>query len=186
MIRSGSEKATVSGVFELEDEDRLRQKFGESGLEFNPEELIVKRELSQSGKGRAFVNSQVVPVSFLRDTARFLVDIHGQSEQQTLNQSESQLAFVDAFADAVLLLTEVRELYRHWQDVLKRDRSPAKERPRAAQRYRLADISTQRNREGQSEGSRGRRRAGIGTCSISQCRQVVPIVKPVLRRTVRS
>jgi DNA repair protein RecN (Recombination protein N) len=135
MIRSGSEKATVSGVFELEDERRLRQKFEESGLEFNPEELIVKRELSQSGKGRAFVNNQVVPIGFLRDAARFLVDIHGQSEQQTLHESEFQLAFVDAFANQDSLLAEVRELYRRWQDVLEKIK-----RLRKDEQERLRDI----------------------------------------------
>jgi DNA repair protein RecN (Recombination protein N) len=135
MIRSGSEKATISGVFELEDETRLRQKFEENGLEFNPEELIVKRELSQSGKGRAFVNSQVVPIGFLRDAARFLVDIHGQSEQQTLHESEFQLVFVDAFANQDSLLAEVRELYRRWQDVLEKIK-----RLRKDEQERLRDI----------------------------------------------
>jgi DNA repair protein RecN (Recombination protein N) len=120
MIRSGAEKANVSGLFEVEDQERLRQHFESSGIELNPEELIVKRELSASGKGRAFVNGQMVSAGFLKEIARFLVDIHGQNEQQALYQSESQLAFIDAFANLGDLLSEVRAVHERWQGVSKK------------------------------------------------------------------
>lgn len=115
MIRSGSEKATVTGVFELDTDDGLKNRLQESGIEFNPDELVLKRELLASGKGRAFANNQVVPVGFLKELALHLVDIHGQHEQQTLAQGESQLAFVDAFAGEDELLSEVRRLYETWR-----------------------------------------------------------------------
>lgn len=114
MIRSGSEKAVVSGVFELPDETTLRQRLEESGLELSGDELIIKREISQSGKGRAFVNSQVVPIAFLKDMARSLVDIHGQNEQQTLYEAGSQLGFLDASSNILELAEEVGSLHAEW------------------------------------------------------------------------
>ncbi|MCI0624385.1 MAG: DNA repair protein RecN [Acidobacteria bacterium] len=117
MIRTGAEKAVVTGLFELAD-PALRARLEAAGLEHAADELIIKREVSQSGKGRAFINSQMVSVGFLKEIARFLADIHGQNEQQTLSESDSQLAFVDALADAEAPVAEVRELYAHWQDVL--------------------------------------------------------------------
>jgi DNA repair protein RecN (Recombination protein N) len=89
-----------------------------AGLEHDEDEIAVKREISQAGKGRAFVNNQLVSVGFLKEIARFLADIHGQNDQQTLAESDSQLAFVDVLADAEVLTTEVRTRYEEWQAVL--------------------------------------------------------------------
>jgi DNA repair protein RecN (Recombination protein N) len=118
MIRTGAEKAVVTGLFQLVKFPELRARMESAGLEFDGDELVIKREISQSGKGRAFVNHQLAPVGFLKEIARFLADIHGQNEQQTLAESGSQLAFVDALADAEALATEVRARYEAWQAVL--------------------------------------------------------------------
>jgi DNA repair protein RecN (Recombination protein N) len=107
MIRTGSDRSTITGVFELKENGKLPQTFEEHGLEWFDEELIVRRELVQSGKSRAFVNNQIIPLSFLRDIAPYLVDIHGQKEQQTLYSSASQLQFVDANANVSDLLDHV-------------------------------------------------------------------------------
>jgi len=111
MIRTGSDRSSITGVFELEEAERLAEIFERAGLELSGDELIIRRELVQSGKSRAFVDNQIVPVSFLREIAPYLVDIHGQNEQQTLCRSESQLQFVDASADAPSLLVEVSRLH---------------------------------------------------------------------------
>ena len=91
MIRTGTEKAAVVGLFEVNEDDFLLRKFQEYGLELNPKELIVRRELSASGKSRAFVNSQLVPVGLLKEIGRSLVDIYGQSGEQALYHEGAQL-----------------------------------------------------------------------------------------------
>ena len=100
MIRTGAEKAVVTGLFQLVDSNELRARMDAAGLEQDGGEIVVKREISQTGKGRTFVNNQLVSVGFLKEIARFLADIHGQNEQQSLAESDSQLAFVDGLADA--------------------------------------------------------------------------------------
>jgi DNA repair protein RecN (Recombination protein N) len=92
MIRTGAEKAVVTGLFQLLEPTELRARLEAAGLEHDEDEIAVKREISQAGKGRAFVNNQLVSVGFLKEIARFLADIHGQNEQQTLAESDSQLA----------------------------------------------------------------------------------------------
>src|SRR5262249_30500241 len=77
MIRTGSDRSTITGVFELEDAGTLLELFEASGLELVDDELMIRRELVQNGKGRAFVNNQLIPISFLREIATYLVDIHG-------------------------------------------------------------------------------------------------------------
>ena len=117
MIRTGADKAVVSGMFEIVDDDRIRKRFEECGLDFQPDELILRRELSSNGRGRAFANNQMVPTGFLKDIGALLADIHGQNEQQALFQSESQLAFVDANASLDGVLVELAAIYDEWVEV---------------------------------------------------------------------
>ncbi len=118
MIRTGAQKASVLGLFEVEADPRVRRRFEESGLDFQAEELIVKRELSVVGKSRAFVNNQLVLAGFLREIGFFLVDIHGQSGEQAFSQEGVQLQFLDSFATAESLLAEVRGLYVRYQEIV--------------------------------------------------------------------
>ena len=112
MVRTGCDKATVSGFFEVPEAEQLRGLLEESGLEFDAEGLIVRREIVQGGRGRAFINNQMVPVAFLRKLGKHWVDIHGQSDQQSLFSRDSQLRFLDLCADHRDSLSEVEALYR--------------------------------------------------------------------------
>jgi len=123
MIRTGSDRSKITGVFEFKEDTCLARIFEEHGLEWNAEELIIRRELSHNGKGRAFVNNQMVPVTFLREIALHLADIHGQSEQQALYNAESQLEFLDASAAVSELLNEVVGLHRQRGQNLQRIQS---------------------------------------------------------------
>ena len=119
MVRTGSGKATVSGCFE--GVERLRGPLEESGLEFDPEGVIVRREVVPDGRGRAFVNNQMVPVAFLRKLGTHCVDIHGQSDQQSLFGRDSQLQWLDLYGGHQDPRAEVEDLYarleRGWEQV---------------------------------------------------------------------
>ena len=119
MVRTGSGKATVSGCFE--GVERLRAPLEASGLEFDPEGVIVRREVVPDGRGRAFVNNQMVPVAFLRKLGTHCVDIHGQSDQQSLFSRDSQLRWLDLYGGHQVPLAEVEGLYakavRGWEQV---------------------------------------------------------------------
>ena len=121
MVRTGFGKATVSGCFEGMEAERLRGLLEASGLEFDPEGLIVRREVVQDGRGRAFVNNQMVPVAFLRKLGTHFVDIHGQSDQQSLFSRDSQLRLLDLFGGHRGPVAEVEVLYaeleRGWEQV---------------------------------------------------------------------
>ena len=109
MVRSGSGRASVSGCFQ--GVDGLCGLLEASGLEFDPEEVIVRREVVPDGRGRAFVNNQMVPVAFLRKLGTHCVDIHGQSDQQSLFGRDSQLQWLDLFGGHQAPLAEVGGLF---------------------------------------------------------------------------
>ena len=77
MIRTGEERARISGIFELPDDARLRALLEQAGIEFEDHELIVEREILAGGKSRAFAGSRPVTATLLRDLAPLLGDVHG-------------------------------------------------------------------------------------------------------------
>jgi DNA repair protein RecN (Recombination protein N) len=144
MIRTGEERARISGIFELPDDARLRALLEQAGIEFEDHELIVEREILAGGKSRAFAGSRPVTATLLRELAPLLGDIHGQHDQQRLFDAGSQLEMLDAFALHQELLAEVADLYRRWRacaselDALDR---------REQENLRLADLWSFQRRE---------------------------------------
>jgi len=97
LIRSGEERAAVEAVFDLPEAAALLE---ERGLSADGDEVVLRRELHASGKGRATVNGALVPVSLLRDLSPRLAVIHGQHEPQGLLDSSTHLDLLDHFAGA--------------------------------------------------------------------------------------
>src|SRR4029079_4077517 len=69
---------------------------------------------SATGRNKIFINNQLATQSLLRDLRPYLVDIHGQGDQQTLFNPETHLEILDAFAGNGSLRTEVAEAYQQW------------------------------------------------------------------------
>jgi DNA repair protein RecN (Recombination protein N) len=97
MIRHGTEKAVVSGVFEI-DESGLKKTLEENGIEPEGSHIIVKREIAAGGKGRVFVNNQPATVTLLRQVAPALASIHAQNETILAFDGPARLSLLDAYA----------------------------------------------------------------------------------------
>ncbi len=97
-IRQGKEIAYVEGVICLEGSRKeiIKLLLGEAGIEL-ADELILAREVYSSGRSVARVNGRAVPVSFLKELGRYLVDLHGQHQHQSLLRSEEHLDLLDSF-----------------------------------------------------------------------------------------
>jgi DNA repair protein RecN (Recombination protein N) len=104
MIRSGHDRARISGIFTAADLGKL-DVAAEDG------ELLIEREILAGGKSRAFIGSRPAAVSLLREIAPFLGDIHGQHEQQLLFSGDAQLRMLDLFAEPG---ESVRDLFERW------------------------------------------------------------------------
>ena len=120
LIKEGANSAQIEGLFQLKANPDLHEIFYESGIELedaDEADLIVRRELSTSGKNRIFVNNQSVTQAFLRKIGTFLVDIHGQGEQATLFNNLTHLEMLDEYAKVENLREKVAENYRHWSNI---------------------------------------------------------------------
>lgn len=109
LIRTGAEKATVEGVFDLDGSDGIAAMIDERGIETGDGAVVLKREISTAGRGRAWANGSPVTASVLGEIGRALVNLHGQHEAQALLDTESQRRMVDAFGGATGQAAVVRE-----------------------------------------------------------------------------
>lgn len=101
LIKEGCESAAIEGLFSIVVGGDFRTLLETSGIEIDASsenELIVRRELSLTGKNRIFVNGQLVTQNLLKKIGAFLVDIHGQGEQASVYDVETHIDMLDEFA----------------------------------------------------------------------------------------
>src|SRR3954468_3134812 len=108
MIRTGADKATVEGEFEVDEQGGIASALDARGIEIDEGVVVLKREIAGSGRGRAWINGSSVPASVLAEVGRLLVNLHGQHEAQTLIDPDSQRLILDAFANATDVAAEVK------------------------------------------------------------------------------
>jgi DNA repair protein RecN (Recombination protein N) len=95
-IRSGSDEAEVSGVFELHAmREQLSGLFRENAISDDGGTCIVRRVIARNGKNRVFVNQVPVPLSVLKTMGDQLIDFHGQHEHQSLLDPQNALRIID-------------------------------------------------------------------------------------------
>src|SRR5687768_11265706 len=117
LIKEGEQSATIEGLFSFSKTQEITRICDESGIELDDAahaELIVRRELSLSGKNRVFINNQLVTQSFLKHVGSYLVDIHGQGEHASLFDPATHLEMLDTFAGVDHELRRTTDAYRQW------------------------------------------------------------------------
>jgi len=96
-IRLGEERAVVSGLFAVQN-DELKKKIAEHSISLEEDNcLLIERSITEGGKSTIKVNGKLVSLAILKDLAMFLVDIHGQHDHQSLLNPAKHLEILDAF-----------------------------------------------------------------------------------------
>jgi DNA repair protein RecN (Recombination protein N) len=95
LVRHGAEKAVVSCVFE--STPSAENTLEENGIDSEGAEIILRREILSSGKGRVFVNNQPATVAVLRQLAPELALVHAQSETLSSFDQAQQRTLLDRF-----------------------------------------------------------------------------------------
>ncbi|MDR1206378.1 MAG: DNA repair protein RecN [Peptococcaceae bacterium] len=105
MIRAGSDKAYVEGVFDLAGHPDVRQAVRELGLapEEDEEDYIFSREIAAGGKNLCRINGRTLTLAQYRGIAGHLIDIHGQKDHQLLMNPDKHVDMLDQYGGAGLL-----------------------------------------------------------------------------------
>ncbi len=119
-IRTGAKEATLEAVFSVSGCPPILEKLQEWDLlPEGTQDLLLRRTLSREGRSRMYVNGRLVPLHQMVELGGWLVDIHGQHEQQSLLSSKVQLNVLDAFGGLLALRDEYGTYYRRWQDLVR-------------------------------------------------------------------
>jgi DNA repair protein RecN (Recombination protein N) len=132
LVRTGEPLATIEAIFD----------------DAGGRELIVRREISNQGRSRSFIDGALATASALRDLSARLVELHGQHEHQALLDPLAHLPLLDDYAGGGEIAAQVASVWvrlRSLRDKLERSRMDEREKERST---RPDWLSARRNRKG--------------------------------------
>ena len=99
LVRSGAKQAVVEALWDLSHRPALVEAFEARGIEIESGELVVRRVVAASGRGRVTLNGQMATVGMLQQLMRSVLDISGQHEHVSLLDPERHVDRVDAYGN---------------------------------------------------------------------------------------
>lgn len=129
IIKNQNEKLIIEGIFYFKKNDSVKEFMSDKELDFNDKdgEIIIRRELSQKGTSRNFINDTPVNINDLKELGDLIIDIHSQNEHQSLLHKETQLKILDKFSGLNDTLNKYKnnfdlykELVNKYKDFLER------------------------------------------------------------------
>ncbi|MFW6259428.1 MAG: DNA repair protein RecN [Tangfeifania sp.] len=109
VLKQKEEKCIVEGSFNV-GHYHLESFFEENDLDYD-QLTILRREITPSGKSRAFVNDTPVNLKVMRELGLKLIDIHSQHQNLELGNQKFQLTLVDTVAGSEKILSEYKQIY---------------------------------------------------------------------------
>ena len=118
-IKQGEKKCTIEAHFDLSHYG-FESFFEDNDIDFEPEDTIIRRELTANGKSRAFINDTPVSLQMMRILGEQLIDIHSQHQNLLLQKDDFQLNVVDIIAQDSTALSAYHSSYQHYKESLQR------------------------------------------------------------------
>lgn len=117
-VKSGQSHCIIEAHFDLINTD-LKEFFLRNDIDVDLKDTIIRRELTDSGKSRAFINDTPVQLTLMRELGEDLVDIHSQHQNLLLKKDDFQLSIVDIIADNKKLLDDYHTAYTEYHHLQK-------------------------------------------------------------------
>lgn len=155
-VRKGAAKAVIEGTFLIVKNKLLAEFLEQNDIEQNGNELLLRREISEKGTSRSFVNDTPTPLNIMREVGALLVDFHGQHEHQSLLRAESHVNFIDNFEGIAPVLAAYQAEFQALKaSIHERSTLAARERTLAEQsefrRFQLEEIDQIKPERGEEE-----------------------------------
>jgi len=158
LIRTGKDKAIVEALFYISSRDVI-ERLAEMGIEVEEDgSLLISRELTSSGKNICRINGRMVTTTMLRNIGKFIVNIHGQHDNQELLQPDKHVEYLDRFGGEELLEAKkaYESAYRDFNNVrneIKRLSGDDRERERKIDllQFQLEEIENAKLKPGEEE-----------------------------------
>lgn len=118
-IKSGTKKCVVEACFDLSGFE-LNSFFEENDIEPDLSETIIRREINDTGKSRAFINDTPVPLVCLKELGEYIIDIHSQHQNLLVGKEDFQLHIVDTIAATKDDMARYATLFTAYKDTCKK------------------------------------------------------------------
>jgi DNA repair protein RecN (Recombination protein N) len=115
-LKTGCDKCQIEAHFDISRYE-MEPFFQENDIDYDPQDCIIRRELTAAGKSRAFINDTPVSLAMLKELGEQLVDVHSQHQNLLLNKQDFQLSVVDIIAGKPKELADYQAAFTAYQSV---------------------------------------------------------------------
>ena len=119
VVRDPNVKSVIEATFSADGYTSLQQFCEENDIDWDDDTVILRREISTTGRSRAFINDSPVNLAQLQTAGLFLIDIHSQHQNLLLASPPYQLQVIDSVACNATLNEEFRTLYNSYRQALR-------------------------------------------------------------------
>lgn len=135
IVRAGTEKAVVTGLFDDLSES-VRTKLSDNGFAVD-EELLLQRDIHADGKSTARINGRATTVAILRDIASELIDIHGQHDNRLLMDGDNQREILDSYGKNSGLLSEYATAFKEFSALSRKIKEVSRKKTESLEKAEL-------------------------------------------------
>lgn len=135
IVRAGTEKAVVTGLFDDLPES-VRTKLSNNGFAVD-EELLLQRDIHADGKSTARINGRATTVAILRDIASELIDIHGQHDNRLLMDGDNQREILDSYGKNSGLLSEYETAFKEFSALSRKIKEVSRKKTESLEKAEL-------------------------------------------------
>lgn len=126
-IRKGGNKIIVEGVFTIQNRKKINDFLLSCDITDVSDEIIIRREISQSGKSRGYIDDTPVKLQAIKEFGNMLVDLHGQHEHQSILKKDFYFELLDGFGNLTDDARTVKELFLELKDYENKKKKMLKE-----------------------------------------------------------
>lgn len=135
IVRAGTEKAVVTGLFDDLPES-VKAKLSDNGFAVD-EELLLQRDIHADGKSTARINGRATTVAILRDIASELIDIHGQHDNRLLMDGDNQREILDSYGKNSGLLSEYATAFKEFSALSRKIKEVSRKKTESLEKAEL-------------------------------------------------
>lgn len=118
LVRTGTDKLSVTGVFEVQADNKIYEIAKEYDLEIDGD-IIIKRTITAEGKGKILFNDQIITLKLLKELSQNLIEIHGQHDNQGLLNPATHCDILDSYGKYGKEITETQDAYIKYKKAAK-------------------------------------------------------------------
>ena len=120
MVRHGADNADIYAQFDVHNNSVIAEWFAKNDRALDEPEVLIRRQLSNTGRSKAWLNGSPASLAELKSLGALLVNIHSQHAQQALLKPQFVVNWLDEMAQITPLTRQTASSYQQYQQLKRR------------------------------------------------------------------